>query len=72
MTINYKLIESPLISIGIPTFNQSIFLREAIQSVLNQTYQNFEILIIDDCSTDDTRDIVENFIDPRITYIKNF
>jgi|GEM_PF-7007112 len=58
----------PLVSVGIPTYNQPEFLRQAIQSVLDQTFQNFEIIVVDDCSTDNTPDIVQEFEDPRIHY----
>lgn len=57
-----------MVSIGIPTFNQPEYLRQAVQSVLNQTFQEFEIIIVDDCSTDDTPEVVRQFIDPRIRY----
>ena len=62
--------ETNLVSIGIPTYNKSNYLKEAIQSVLNQTYQNYEIVIVDDCSTDNTKEIVESFKDKRIQYYK--
>jgi GT2 family glycosyltransferase len=59
----------PLVSVVIPTYNQAEFLVEAIQSVLDQTYQNFEIIVVNDASTDDTDEVVEQFTDPRLTYI---
>jgi len=59
-----------LISVVIPTYNQPVFLKEAIDSVLKQTYKNFELLIIDDCSTDNTSEVVLSFKDIRIRYIK--
>ncbi|MFX1573980.1 MAG: glycosyltransferase family 2 protein [Promethearchaeota archaeon] len=58
-----------LVSVIIPTYNRSSFIKETINSVINQTYQNFEILIIDDGSTDNTKDIVLSFNDQRIQYI---
>ncbi len=59
---------SPLVSIGIPTYNRSRLLRQAITSVLRQSVQDFEIIVSDDCSTDDTAEVVEHFGDPRIRY----
>lgn len=57
-----------LISVVIPTYNRAIKIERAINSVLNQTYQNFEIIIVDDGSTDYTRQIVEKIKDTRIKY----
>ncbi len=59
---------SPLVSIIIPTFNRSRFLPRAIESVLCQTFQDFELVIVDDGSTDKTFSIVKAFRDPRIRY----
>jgi len=57
----------PLISIIIPTFNRADWIKAAIESVLKQTYQNFELLIIDDGSTDNTKKII-SFCDKKIKY----
>jgi glycosyltransferase involved in cell wall biosynthesis len=59
-----------LVSVVIPTYNASNFLIKAIQSVINQTYKNWELIIVDDGSTDQTRQIVEEFQkkDSRIKY----
>ena len=63
---------SPKVSILIPTFNYSHFIGEAIQSALNQTYTDFEIIIVDDGSTDNTDEVVAKYLnDTRITYYKN-
>ena len=62
---------NPLISVIIPTYNRSVTLGTAIQSVLNQTYQNFELIIIDDGSLDDTCKVISTFSDQRIRYIKH-
>ncbi len=57
-----------LVSIIMPTYNCGQYIAESIQSVLSQTYSNWELLIIDDCSTDNTRYVVSSFKDPRIHY----
>lgn len=59
---------SPLISVIMPTYNSARFIAEAVQSVINQTYAHWELLIVDDASTDETRQIVEGFTDPRVRY----
>lgn len=60
---------SPLISVVVPAYNQAEFLADTVQSVLNQTYQNFEIIIVNDFSTDNTDEVVSQFQDDRIKYI---
>ena len=60
-----------LVSIIMPSWNTGRFIAESIQSVLKQTYQNWELLIVDDCSTDNTDEIVAGFNDKRIRYFKN-
>lgn len=57
-----------MVSIITPTYNCGRFIGETIQSVLNQSYKDWEMLIVDDCSTDNTREVVEGFNDPRIKY----
>lgn len=57
-----------LISVIIPTFNRQQFLKIAIDSVLQQTYSDFELIIIDDGSTDDTQNVIDQFKDKRINY----
>ena len=61
----------PYVSIILPTYNRANQLPRAIYSVLNQTYENFELIIVDDASKDDTEAIVSQINDPRISYIKN-
>jgi glycosyltransferase involved in cell wall biosynthesis len=58
----------PLVSVIIPTYNRSRLVKEAIESVLSQTYTNFEILVIDDGSIDDTGEEVKKIKDSRIRY----
>lgn len=60
-----------LFSILLTTFNRSQFLPRAINSVLKQTFSDFELIIIDDHSTDNTQQVVGEFSDPRITYIRH-
>ncbi|MDY3846132.1 MAG: glycosyltransferase [Eubacteriales bacterium] len=62
---------SGLVSIIMPSYNTGRFIRESIDSVINQTYKNWELLIVDDCSTDDTDEAVSSFDDARIRYLKN-
>ena len=59
-----------LVSIITPTYNCAVFISETIESVQAQTYQNWEMVIVDDCSTDNTREIVLRYakLDPRIHY----
>jgi glycosyltransferase involved in cell wall biosynthesis len=59
----------PRVSVVIPTYNYGHFLGEAIQSVLDQTIQCFEIIIVDDGSTDNTREVVKTYKDNRIHYL---
>jgi len=61
---------TPQISIILPTYNRAEYLSDAINSILNQTFDDFELLIIDDGSTDNTASIVEGFSDKRISYFK--
>lgn len=61
----------PIVTIAIPTYNRAKFLKSAIVSSLNQTFDKYEVLIVDNNSTDDTTQIVGKFRDKRITYIKN-
>jgi len=62
------MITNPLISILTPVFNQSAYIKQTINSVLNQTYQNWEWIILDDGSTDGTGDIINEVKDRRIKY----
>ena len=58
----------PFFSVVIPTFNRSPVLKRAIESVLAQSFLDYEILVMDDGSTDDTQAVVESFHDQRICY----
>ncbi len=59
-----------LVSIIIPTYNHSDFLGKALKSVLNQTYENWEAIVIDNHSTDETDKVINKFNDSRIKYLK--
>lgn len=61
--------DMPKISVIIPTYNRAHLIGRSIKSVLNQTYQDFELIIVDDGSTDNTEEIVKNINDERIIYI---
>ncbi len=59
-----------MVSVIIPNYNHVRFLKQRMNSVLNQTYQDFEIIILDDCSTDKSRDIIETYRDhPKVSHI---
>jgi glycosyltransferase involved in cell wall biosynthesis len=63
---------SPTVSILVPTYNYGHHIDEALQSALGQTYSDFEIIIIDDASKDNTDEIVQKYLkDPRFSYYKN-
>ena len=55
-----------LVSIIMPVFNGAKFLSSTIESILSQTYENIELLILDDCSTDNSIEIIKSFNDKRI------
>ena len=57
-----------LISVIIPTYNRAKTIIACLDSVCNQTYSNIEIIVVDDCSTDDTREIITNYADHRVKY----
>ena len=61
---------APTVSVIIPTYNRAHLVGRAIRSVLNQTYQDFEIIVVDDGSTDNTGEVVKGLNDPRIHYIR--
>ena len=61
----------PLITVLMPVYNGAKYLNEAIDSILNQTFSDFELLIIDDGSTDQSIDLIKAYNDPRIKLIVN-
>ena len=63
---------NPKVSVLIPTYNYARFLDEAIQSVLSQTFEDFELIIVDNCSNDNTEEVISKYLDDkRITYYVN-
>src|SRR5690242_17185435 len=62
--------DAPLFSIVIPTYNRAHLIGKTIQSALQQDFKDFEILVVDDGSKDNTGDVVKSFTDPRVQYFK--
>ncbi len=62
---------TPAVSVCIPTFNAARHIRETVHSVLDQTFTDFELVICDDASTDDTINILHNIVDSRIRILPN-
>ncbi len=63
--------DTPIVSVVMPTYNGARFLRDAIASILNQTFRDFELIVINDGSTDNTSQILANYNDDRIVTITN-
>lgn len=63
--------EFPLVSVIIPVYNSEKYLQLAIDSILNQTYTNLELILVNDCSTDRSKEICQSNKDPRIIYLEN-
>lgn len=61
------------LSVVLPVYNGATYLRDSIESILNQTYSNLELIIIDDCSTDNSSQIAKAYVDsdPRVIYFRN-
>jgi glycosyltransferase involved in cell wall biosynthesis len=62
---------SPLVSVVIPAYNQAGFISETVQSVLNQTYPNIEVLVVNDASPDNTSQVVSQINDPRLKLLEH-
>jgi glycosyltransferase involved in cell wall biosynthesis len=61
----------PEVSIIVPAYNEENYIERLIESVLKQTFKDFELIIIDDCSTDRTSQIIKSYNDSRIRYLRN-
>ena len=61
----------PKVSVCIPVYNGSAYIAESINSVLTQTYADFQLIVCDNCSSDNTEEIVCSFLDPRLKYVRN-
>jgi len=62
---------SPTVSVCVPTYNRSRVLQDCLESILRQSFLDYELVIVDDCSTDDTPEVVHEFKDSRIRYFRN-
>jgi len=62
---------NPLVSVIIPTFNRASLIGRAIKSVLAQSYPNFEIIVVDNASSDNTAEVVSSIVDARIKFIRH-
>ena len=65
----FNVNSAPKVSVIIPTYNRADMVGDAIQSVIDQTYHSWELIIVDDGSQDNTSEVVAQFSDPRIRYI---
>jgi glycosyltransferase involved in cell wall biosynthesis len=64
-------VNSPIVTFVVPCYKLAHLLRECIQSILEQTFQNYEILIMDDCSPDETPEVARSFADRRVLHVRN-
>src|SRR4051812_45626308 len=66
-----KMPAQPSITVLLPTYNDARFLSATIGSILNQTFGDFELLVVDDGSTDETRGLLDRVSDPRVRVLRN-
>jgi len=69
-TVGKEVKKGPFISVVIPTYNRARYIGSAVRSALQQKYENFEVLVVDDGSHDETEEIISSIQDPRLRYIK--
>ena len=68
---NNKVKDYGLVSVIMPNYNGEKYLKETVESVLNQTYKNWELVFVDDCSKDNSLELIKSFQDERIKIFKN-
>ncbi|MCD2492148.1 glycosyltransferase [Lacrimispora sp. NSJ-141] len=61
----------PLVSVCIPAYNSAVYIKKTIESILDQNYKNIELVVVDDCSKDNTVEIVKNIEDSRMRLVQN-
>ena len=66
-----KHVAEPRVSIIMPTYNRGLMLSRAMESALSQTYSDYELIVVDDGSSEDVASVVSRFADPRITYFRH-
>src|ERR1700681_1475187 len=71
MATNFNDVKTPLVSVVLPVYNGERYLTQSINSILFQTYSNWELIIINDGSSDNTENLILNYPDKRIKYISN-
>lgn len=65
-----EFVKTPLVSVVIPTYNREKTILQSVESVLSQTYKNIEVIVVDDCSIDETKNILEKIDDARLRYFR--
>src|ERR1700747_2739274 len=68
MSLKMNMESKPRVSVLLPTWNRGNRIQNAIRSIVDQTYTNWELIIIDDGSTDNTKNVVRDFANPKIKY----